>query len=582
MNKKINVFKLCIILALVSLVACQTHQPLDGTAIDNMNVELHKGMKGNELIDQQRRGLPRQVSNALLPSFKQSYPSSYQERERRFDIAVKDVPAKTFFMGLVKGASLSMAVSPEIDGKITLNLKNVTVEEVLQTLEDVYGYAYQPMRNGFQIMPNKMKTQMYTVNYLDIDRKGESMININSGQVSNVANNSNNASSTTSSSTTTSSSNNQSSSSIGRVRTNSDTDFWKQLQVSLSNMIGTDNGRSVTVNSLAGVVVVRAMPAELKQVETYLDAVQNNSDRQVILEAKILEVVLNHNYQMGIDWKIFGANLQSISDFPNTEITQQAFPSAYKIDFNWNITNFTTTLQALSEQGNVQVLSSPRISAVNNQKAVIKVGSDEFYVTNVSTSTTQTVGSVTPTQDVELTPFFSGITLDVTPQIDVQGNVILHIHPSVSRVLDQQKNINLGNSGTLTLPLAKSTIRESDTVVHARDGQVIVIGGLMQNQTREDLAGLPFFADIPFFGTLLKNTKQSSQKSELVILLKPTIVKQKIWTKQVGDAWQDVNGLKRGFHIGGHPDVFGTEGEQPIKLGAPSGRYGREVTKGRK
>lgn len=569
--------KAWVLFSTILLVSCNTHQAVEGTSIDEMNVVLQKGIAGNKRLDLKKGGLPLSVSNALMP--KSSYHSlgHFSKSERRFNISVNEVPAKTFFMGLVKGSSLSMAVSPEIEGKITLNLKNVTVQEVLQTLEDVYGYAYTQMRNGYQILPNKMKTKMFSVNYLDVDRKGSSNIQINSGQVSQA---SAAASATGGTGAAASTSSSQSTSSIGNVQTTSTVDFWKQLQQTLNSFLDIENGRKVTINSLAGVVMVKAMPAELKQIEQYLDAIQNNVNRQVILEAKILEVALNHDYQMGIDWKIFGANLNALNDFPNTEIAQQNFASAYNIDFNWNITNFTSTLQALSEQGNVQVLSSPRVSAINNQKSVIKVGNDEFYVTNVSSSNTQTVNSVTPTQDVELTPFFSGITLDVTPQINSKGDVILHIHPAVSRVTDQQKKINLGNSGELSLPLARSTIRETDTVVHARDGQVVVIGGLMQNQTREDLAGLPFFAEIPFFGTLLKNTKQKSRKSELVILLKATVVKNNVWSGQVQNAEQKIKGLKRGFHVGGRPDVFGTEGEQPLKMGPVSKGYGARKTKG--
>lgn len=552
------------------LSSCNTHQPINGTAIDDMNVTLQQSIENNKKLKRSKGGLPSRVSNALIPkaSFRRGY--NHRQSYRRFDIAVKDVPAQTFFMGLVKGTSLSMTVSPDLKGNITLNLKNVTVNDVLQTLEDVYGYSYKQTSIGYQVTSNTIKTQMFTVNYLDIDRKGASNLQVNSGQVSQSGG-TNNRNSNRSLGISTSTTRQQASSSIGNVQTNSEVDFWKQLKVTLLGMIGDDKGRSVTVNSLAGIVVVRAMPTELKQVEAYLDQVQKNVDRQVILEAKILEVVLKHDYQMGIDWKIFGANLNSIQ---NSALTNQVFPANYKIDINWNLTNFTSTVQALSEQGNVQILSSPRVSALNNQKAVIKVGNDEFYVTNVSTSNTQTIGAVTPTQDVELTPFFSGISLDVTPQIDQRGNVTLHIHPSVSEVTDQPKIIDLGNSGKLTLPLARSTIRETDTVVHTRDGQVVVIGGLMKNNTVEEIGGLPFFANVPFFGTLVKNTKQTSTKSELVILLKVTVVKRN-WTNQIRDAQQRVRGLKRGFHVGGYPGVFGTEGEIPQKIGPVSGRFGR-------
>ncbi len=562
-----------LVINIMLLTACNTHQAVNGTAIDDMNVALHQSIAANKNLKGSKSYLPARISNALIP--KTRFRSNYnnQHSYRRFDIAVKDVPAKTFFMGLVKGSSLSMAVSPDVNGNITLNLKNVTVNDVLQTLEDVYGYSYRQTNIGYQVTSNKIKTQMFTVNYLDVSRKGKSSLQVNSGQVSQSGGTNNSRSS---SGTSSSSSRQQATSSIGNVETSSEVDFWKQLQKSLVSMIGIENEHSVTVNPLAGIVVVRAMPTELKQVGIYLDAVQNSVNRQVVLEAKILEVVLKHDYQMGIDWKIFGANLNSIQ---SSALTNQIFPTNYKADFHWNINNFTSTVQALSEQGNVQVLSSPRVSALNNQKAVIKVGNDEFYVTNVSTSNTQTVGGVTPTQDVELTPFFSGISLDVTPQIDSRGNVTLHIHPSVSEVTDQEKVINLGNSGTLTLPLARSTIRETDTVVHTRDGQVVVIGGLMKNQTLEEIGGLPFFANVPFFGALVKNTKQTSNKSELVILLKVTVVKRD-WTKQLQETEQRVRGLKRGFHVGGYPGVFGTEGETPQKIGPVSGRFGRPYIKG--
>lgn len=562
-----------------ALVSCKTYQPVNGTAIDDMNVAFNQSLRANQQLAQKKSPPPARITSALLPDYNARSAHRYRVAERRFDLSVKDVPATTFFMGLVKGTSLSMAVSPEVKGNITLSLKNVTVREVLQTLEDLYGYSYRMTHSGYQILPNKLKTMMYAVNYLDIERQGRSNMQISSGQVSQSGG-VNRISQNNGAGTMTSTSNNrQISSSIGDVETKNNIDFWRQLKQTLLSMIGTEGGRTITVNPMAGMVIVKAYPAELKQVERYLDAVQHTMDREVILEAKILEVALSDRYQMGIDWKLFGAHLNAINDFPASNISQQAFPDAFNIDFSWN-KNFSTTIRALSEQGNVQVLSSPRVSAINNQKAVIKVGSDEFYVTNVSSANTQTLNSVTPTQNVQLTPFFSGITLDVTPQIDAQGNIILHIHPSVSRVVDQQKQISLGNNGQLVLPLARSTIRESDTVVHARDGQVIVIGGLMENRTQEDLAGLPFFANIPFLGTLLRHTKQGSQKSELVILMRPIVVKRHVWSASINQAKQQINSLKRGFHFGGHPDVFGNEGERPQQLGAVSGRYGNAMLRG--
>ncbi|WP_165481142.1 pilus (MSHA type) biogenesis protein MshL [Legionella impletisoli] len=572
-----------LLVLLLTLVACTTNQPIKGTAIDEMNVDLRQGIAGNQaLYKESESRTPSKISKKLMPEIKIRSPQR-NFLSRRFDISVKDVPARTFFTGLFADTPLSVVISPEIQGNITLNLKRVTMEEVLQTLENVYGYAYNRIPGGYEILPNTLKTQIFAVNYLELERKGRSRMTLSSGEVTQTpaTNTTNTAFGGTSTSSTGNTTNVESR--IGEVDTTSTVDFWKQLKGTLDSIIGTEGGRSVTVNPLAGVVVVRAMPKELKQVENYLDLVQNSMDRQVILEAKILEVTLNDEYQMGIDWKIFGAQLNALSNFTEAgaDITQDEFPDAFKIDIKWN-TSFTTTIQALETQGNVQVLSSPRVAAMNNQISMIKVGTDEFFVTNINSTQNVATGlaATNPTQSVDLTPFFSGITLDVTPQIDSNNNVTLHIHPSVSLVRDQRKTIDLGDQGgVLELPLARSTIRESDTIVHAKNGQVVVIGGLMQNQTEEDIAQLPFFGNIPFLGTLFRATKQSSRKSELVILLKPTVINQKSMTRHLIESTQNVARLKQGFHIGGRPDIYGTEGEEPVSFGPEAGYYSQPRTR---
>ncbi|TXZ87804.1 pilus (MSHA type) biogenesis protein MshL, partial [Vibrio cholerae] len=151
----------------------------------------------------------------------------------------------------------------------------------------------------------------------------------------------------------------------------------------------------------------------------------------------------------------------------------------------------------------LNVLSSPRVTASNNQKAVIKVGTDEYYVTDLS-SVVGTGDNAQASPDITLTPFFSGISLDVTPQIDDQGNVLLHVHPAVIEV-EQQTKIITYNSQEITLPLARSSIRESDSVIRAKDGDVVVIGGLMKTNTIERVSKVPFLGDVPGLGNLFRN-----------------------------------------------------------------------------
>lgn len=567
-----------IIIITLLLASCKTHAPIKGTAIDEMNKVMQQAVANNKIVMRsdhtQGRGSP---VRALLPSLK--IRDARRGGPQRFDIAVNDVPAQAFYMGLVADTSTNMVVSPQIKGNITLSMKRVTIEQVLQALEDSYGYAFNSIPGGYEIVPNTIKTQIFKVNYLELQRKSRSSMTVSSGEVTTAGTPgaSGGGTSTTASggnlSGTISNGNQNFSSVIGDVETKSDINFWKSLQTTLIKMVGKSNGRSVTVNPVAGLIVVHAFPRELKQVERYLDMVQNSMDRQVVLEAKILEVNLKNEFQMGIDWRIFGSSLNGLTNFPEVDILQAQFPKAFDIDIHWNPQDFKTVIQALEMQGNVQVLSSPRVAAMNNQSAAIKVGFDEFFVTNVSQNQNIVTSSLAtqPMLNVNLTPFFSGITLDVTPQIDANGQVTLHIHPSVSLVKDQRKVIDLGSQGgILDLPMANSTIRESDTIVHAKNGQVVVIGGLMQDTTTEGIGQLPWFGNIPFLGTLVRATKQTSEKSELVILLRPTIVTARSTNKDITVAARRVRSLKRGFHIGDRPDVFGTQGEVPIMLGPKS------------
>jgi MSHA biogenesis protein MshL len=196
--------------------------------------------------------------------------------------------------------------------------------------------------------------------------------------------------------------------------------------------------------------------------------------------------------------------------------------------------DFEVFIELLKLQGDVQVLSSPRVSTVNNQKAVIKVGNEEFFVTDVSTTTVTGAGATTSTPDITLTPFFSGIALDVTPQISDNGEVVLHIRPAVTEVVDRVKEIVVAGSDQ-SLPLAFSTVRETDSIVRAKSGQIIVIGGLMQESTEQRQASVPVLGDIPALGRLFRHTREVTSKTELVILLRPVVVENDAaWDYAVG------------------------------------------------
>jgi MSHA biogenesis protein MshL len=206
--------------------------------------------------------------------------------------------------------------------------------------------------------------------------------------------------------------------------------------------------------------------------------------------------------------------------------------------------DFAALLTFLETQGTVNVLSSPRVATINNQKAVLKVGQDDFFVTNVSTTSTTSGTSSTISPTITVQPFFSGIALDVTPQIDENNNIILHIHPQVSNVVERRKVVDLGALGTFTLPLASSTVNETDTIVRVQDGNIVAIGGLMRESSTTDRSQIPGVGDNPTLGALFGQRARTSGKSELVILLKPTIVmSDRTWQDDLSETRDRIRGL---------------------------------------
>jgi MSHA biogenesis protein MshL len=507
------------------------------------------------------------VSNALLPpvsALAGQLPKARQALDERFNVSFNNVPAPQFFHSIVAGTRYNMLVHPDVAGTISANLKDVTLIETLDAVREMYGYDYRIDGTRISIKPLTMQTRMFQINYLIGSRKGTSNLRVSSTSVSNAGPSGqgmqqsgqytppqNNQDPNTGRGTQIDSTN---------VSTSSSSDFWADLKAALEAIVGAgakDGGRSVVISPQSGVLVVRAMPDELRNVDMYLKATQLSVDRQVILEAKILEVELNDSFQSGINWASFasfrsshdnrvstgflspGATLAPlpfaggvpplISDASGLAAStgfalSNSSPAGALFGLAFQTSNFAALISFLESQGTVHVLSSPRVAAMNNEKAVLKIGTDEFYVTGVSTVTNTSAAGNTTSPNLTLTPFFSGVVLDVTPQIDDKGNILLHVHPSVSQVTTINKAIDLGSVGNFNLPLAASSTSEIDSMVRGQDGKVVAIGGLMRQSSTADRGQIPGAGDLPVIGALFGNRKNVSQKRELVVLIKPTIV----------------------------------------------------------
>jgi MSHA biogenesis protein MshL len=516
---------------------------------------------------------PAAVDQALLPPLRMEMPAvAGKPLEPRFDLSVNSAPASQVFMSIVSGTRYSMLIHPGVTGTISVSLKDVTLTEALDSIRDLYGYEYRIEGSRISIMPAGLQTRVFRVNYLTALRRGSSDVRVQSGSVADVG--SGQAPPIPAGPGTPPGTASQGalpaarSIDSSRVSTQQVNDFWSELRAALQAIVGTADGRSVIVTPHSGVVAVRAMPSELRSVEAYLRETRVAVERQVMLEAKIIQVTLSTAYQTGINWAVFrnsGPNVaagQFSTGRGSTELSARGGPLAgggQAVDTTGRTviaagtaaaatnpasalfgialqtSNFAALLQFLETQGSVQVLSSPRVATLNNQKAVLKVGTDEFFVTNVATVTTATGTTTQQTPTVTVAPFFSGILLDVTPRIDENDSIMLHIHPSISEVTESQRIVNLGGTvPSITLPLARSSVSETDSIVRASNGNIVAIGGLMTVDARDNHGGVPG-VDNPLF----RNTDRQSIKRELVILLKATVLPDdRAWEQDLRDTEQ--------------------------------------------
>lgn len=550
-----------------ALVGCQAgaqHKTLNMAVMDEIQGAIAESTSSASL-PAYPDGPPMAVLEALVPGLSLASVDMEPEEER-FDFAVREpLDVSEFFSLLFEGTNYSVIVHPGLDGSISaLDLKNVTISEAMQQLSAIYGFNIQREGSIYRVEPGGMQTRIFKVDYLNVQRNGTSNMSVTGGTglgsssgggggvgglggitggfnsgVNNLGllNNQNGLLN-----------NGLGGGSVGTggnsggatVNTSSQSDFWEDLEEIITSIIGTANAResgglldalggagggggsdqrAVIISPQTGMVVVRAYPAELEKVAEFLALSQASLQRQVVLEAKILEVELKEGFQSGIDLSVLGkvnSDNELAAEFEFLEGAVSSISSP--LSLSYGSTDFNGVIKLLETQGNVQVISSPRIATLNNQKAVFKVGDEEYFMTNANSTSFGAGDQQTTNQNTNLQPFFSGIALDVTPQISENGDIILHIHPLLNQV---QEDIKLVNGREL--PLANSATRESDSIARARNGEVVVISGLMQTRAKGTEAGVPGARNLAIVGRALEQRTTEVVKTELVILLRAIV-----------------------------------------------------------
>lgn len=439
-----------------------------------------------------------------------------KEIEGLFSLTLRDEEISQVFLALSRQIPYSIVVGPEVKGKVTMDLKKVTLKEVLDILTSFLGLAYEVKGGIIRVSVPREDTRIFTLNYVTATRRGtgklQAVTGVSGYQASGGGASGGGGSAGDAKGGST-------------IETGPDTaDLWKEIEAGLKTMVSKEG--KLVINKLANTVLVTDFPINLKRIAEFLERIEGSVQRQVMIQAKIVEVALSDQYKMGLNWSAIGRQ-GSLSGALSggINIAQYLGTGTGVFQFGVSSQDFTALLDAMAQQGQINILSSPKVSTLNNQKAVIKVGRDEvffepIYKQDVNPLTGLPAGTQSLTSVLPKTVTV-GIVLDVTPQISPDGYITMNIHPSITELVRVEE---FRVKGELYATAPVIDIRETDTVVRANDGQTIIIAGMMQDKKKESKTKVPFLGDVPFLGNLFSKTEEEKQKTELVILLTPTIL----------------------------------------------------------
>jgi len=456
-----------------------------------------------------------------------------------FSLSVRDADLRDVILLLSKDSGVNIIADKDVTGKISIDFTKLELSSALYAITRPLGYTFRMDKGFIRITKPILETKTFRVNYITGKRTSTSTMNaaISTGSSSSGASGGGtniNISSGSSGAGTASSSSSSSQGSVN-VTTTGTSDFWKDIRRGLEVLVFSDTkgggesegsfsrgddktGKKIIINELAGIVLVTDYSDSMERIEDFLKDVERSARKQVMIQAHIIEVALNDDYRFGIDWDAvlqLPGNIdlslsQSLNPFTSSTTTGSVFNATL------NHRKVNAFLDVMKEQGQVNVLSSPKVSTMNNQKAVIKLTTKEvsWITTTYQNTNSDTVISNTTPQIDEI-----GLFLDVTPQVDDEGIITMQIHPSISEKL---KDVFSPLDGKSSKPLINT--READTMIKTRNGQTIVIAGLITDKINDTTKRVPLLGDIPVIGAVFKQVIQEKKKSELVILLTPYVL----------------------------------------------------------
>jgi MSHA biogenesis protein MshL len=434
-----------------------------------------------------------------------------REPERLYSLSLRDAEFREVLMALAKQTNFNFVVDPKLKRTVTVDLRNVTFTQVLDTLADLADVNYTVKQNIIRVFEPVPETRIFALQYVNLKRTGSTATSAQIGTSSGVS-----GSVVAGTTTPTGVATGQTT-----LTTTTETDLWREIEAGVAKML-TSAGKMV-VDRQGGNILVTDLPKNLERIASLLETIEGSVQRQVLIEARIVEVTLTGEYRFGLDWSAIAkaGALRGASTIAPTRIIGQklAAPSRGEFQFGVTSTDFASVLSVLNKQGEINVLSGPKLATLNNQTALIRSATDEVFFER---RVIETFVNGTPRVTTEVTPrtVTVGVVLAVTPQVGGNGDVVLHIRPTVT----ERTGVAEFREGQTVFTAPILDVREADVVVRAREGQIVVIGGLMQEKRTDDENKVPLLGDMPGVGRLFRSTTQERRKTELVVLLSPTVL----------------------------------------------------------
>ncbi len=519
---------------------------------------------------------PARVSTFVPPPKPKVKPQTYT-------VVVNEVPVKDLLLALARDTKQNIDIHPGITGLVSLNAVNETLPAILERVSKQVNMRYRVEGNTIIVSPDMAYVKTYRVGYVNMIRDTTSSIGV-TGEIAAAGGTGSGAGASASGG---------SGGSSTTVRTTSRNDFWEQLRDNIRSILNSTRMQSldaqgraerlalvkqeqelrakqmeaasragqgaptlassviaatggsqrtsllpddVVVNPISGTLTVNATEKQHQLVQQHIDSIVASMNRQVLIEASIVEVRLSNDFQAGIDWQ----RLSQSGGFAFTQSllgsalsTAPFFSATYGIDENGRRSgSITGTIKLLEQFGNTRVLSSPKLMALNNQTALLKVVDNVVYF-EIKSDTTQAQTTSVSTVSTTAKTVAVGVVMGVTPQVGDDDRVSLTVRPTITRLNPVQPFVNdpkptlsdTNRTNCLQNPVPQVQTREMESVLQINNGQIVVLGGLMQDESRRNRDQIPGLGNVPDVGDLFAFRDEQVAKSELVIFLRTTIVK---------------------------------------------------------